>query len=115
MPFPGNTFKVTANEVTLGPGTLTILENSLLFEGKDRRYLGFDFNTVRLIRVRNINSFDIAYSLQGSVQKTSFATIPRYIRKNEVIDKDVATNPFEWELSFWKRSTVWKASWEKHS
>ncbi len=106
MPFPGSTFKVTANEVTLGPGLLTVLENSLLFEVKDRRHLGFDLNTLRLVRLRNVNSFDVAYSIQGSLQKASFVTLPKYIRKNEGVEKDVTTNPFEWELTFWKLHTI---------
>jgi hypothetical protein len=106
MPFPGSTFKVTANEVTFGPGILSILDNSVLFEARDRRYFGFDFNKVRLVRVRNINSLDIAYSTQGSIQRASFAVAPKYIRKNEGIEKDVTTNPFEWELTFWKLHAI---------
>jgi hypothetical protein len=106
MPFPGSTFKVTANERTLGPGTITILENSFLFEADDHRHVGFDFNTLRLVRLKDINSFDVAYSLQGSVQRISFSTTPRYIKRNEGIEKDVTTNPMDWEVAFWKLHTI---------
>jgi hypothetical protein len=106
MPFPGSTFKVTAEEVSLGPGTITVLEDSLLFEACNHQHVGFDFSTVRLVRVRDINGFDVAYSFQGSIQKASFVATPRYIRRNEGIEKDVTTNPFEWPMVFWKLHTI---------
>jgi hypothetical protein len=106
MPFPGSTFKVTANEFPLGPGIIIVLENSLLFEANDRRHVGFDFTTLRLVRLKDINSFDLAYSFQGSVQRISFSTTPKYIKRNEGIERDVTTNPMDWEISFWKLHTV---------
>jgi hypothetical protein len=48
----------------------------------------------------------LACSLQGSVQRASFATTPKYIKKNEGVEKDVTTNPFDWALSFWKLHTI---------
>lgn len=106
MPFPGSTFKVNANEFSLGPGIVTVLEGGFLFEAKDQRHIGFDFNLMRLVRVTDINSFDVAYSLQGSIQRATFVTTPRYVRKNEGIEKDVTTNPLDWTLSFWKLHTI---------
>jgi hypothetical protein len=106
MPFPGTTFKVTADEISLGPGTITVLENSLLFEASNHQHIGFDFNTVRLVRVRNIKSFDVAYSFQGSIQKASFVITPKYIRKNEGIERDVTTDPLGWTMTFWKLHTI---------
>jgi hypothetical protein len=106
MPFPGSTFKVTAEEASLGPGTITVLEGSLLFEAGNRKHLGFDFNNARLVSVRDNNGFDVAFSFQGSIQKASFVTTPRYLRKNEGIEKDVATNAFECPMVFWKLHTI---------
>ncbi len=106
MPFPGTTFKVTADEISLGPGTITVLENSLLFEVSNHQHVGFDFGLVRLVRVSDVNGFDVAYSFQGSIQKASFVTTPKYIRKNEGIEKDVTSNPLDWTLSFWKLHTI---------
>jgi hypothetical protein len=106
MAFPGSTFKLTANEFTLGPGTITVLEDGFLFEAKNHGHVGFDFDNARLVRVANINSFDIAYSLQGSISKASFSTSPKYIRKNEGIEKDIATDPLHWAMAFWKLHTI---------
>jgi hypothetical protein len=106
MPFPGDTFKVNASELTLGPGTITVLENGLLFEASNHGDLGFDFNTIRLVKVTDINSFDVAYSIRGSIRKASFVTIPKYIRKNEGIEKDVSTDPLGWTMTFWKLHTI---------
>jgi hypothetical protein len=106
MPFPGGTFKVTANEQTIGLGTITVLESSFLYESGNQGHVGFDLNALRLVRVTNTKSFDVAYSVQGSIQKVSFTTVPRYIRKNEGIEKDITTNPFEWDLAFWKLHTI---------
>lgn len=106
MPFPGITFKVNANELTMGQGTITVLESSFLFEANDGKHFGFDLSSLRLVRVVKVNRFDVAYSLQGSLQKASFVTIPKYIRMNEGIEKDVTTNPLEWELAFWKLHTI---------
>lgn len=82
------------------------MENSFLFEGNNRGHVGFDFSTLRLVRVRGINGFDAVYSLQGSVQKVSLSSIPRYIKKNEGIEKDVTTDPLEWSMAFWKLHTI---------
>ncbi|HEV2226238.1 MAG TPA: hypothetical protein VGR56_05465 [Nitrososphaerales archaeon] len=106
MPFPGITFKVNANELTMGPGTITVLENSFLFEANNHKNFGFDFSALRLVRIMEMDSFDVAYSLQGSIQKASFVTTTKYFRRNEGIEKDVASNPLEWELAFWKLHTI---------
>lgn len=106
MPFPGNTFRVTAKEANLGLGVITVLQNSFLFETKDRRHVGFDFSTLRLVRVIEMNSFDVVYSVQGSIQKASFVTNPKFIRRNEGIEKDVTTSPLDWTLTFWKLHTI---------
>jgi hypothetical protein len=106
MPFPGTTFKVTADEISLGPGMMTVMEDSFIFEAGSHLHVGFDLNTVRLVRVRDINSFDVAYSFQGSIQKASFVTTPKYIRKNEGIEKDVMTDPLGWTMTFWRLHTI---------
>jgi hypothetical protein len=106
MPFPGKTFTVTGNEQTLGPGMVTVLEDSFFFEANDQRHVGYDLGIVRLVRVTSINSFDVAYSLQGSIQRASFLTIPKYVKKNEGIEKDVTTNPIDWPMAFWKLHTI---------
>lgn len=106
MPFPGTTFKLTADENSLGPGIVTVLEDGFLFEANNHKHMGFDLNTARLIRVADLNGFDVAYSFQGSIQEASFVVVPRYIRKNERIEMDVATNPLDWTLAFWKLHTI---------
>jgi hypothetical protein len=106
MPFPGSTFKVTADEISLGPGITTVLETSLLFEAVNHQHTGFDFGATRLVRANDIDGFEVAYSLQGSIQKASFTIKPKYIRKNEGIEKDVTSNPLDWTSSFWKLHTI---------
>jgi hypothetical protein len=61
---------------------------------------------LRLVRVENINIFDVVYSLQGSIRRTSFESNPRYVKKNESVEKDVTTNPLGWSMASWKLRTV---------
>ena len=106
MPFPGSPFEVTADEISLGLGIATVLADSLLFEADNHKHVGFDFNTIRLVRARDVNSFDVVFSFQGSFQKASFDITPRYIRKNEGVEKDVTTDPLGWTMTFWKLHTI---------
>ncbi len=106
MPFPGSNFRVDAIELSLGPGVITVLEYSFLFEANNHLHIGFDFDNVRLVRVRDINGFDVAYSFQGSIQKASFESSPKYVKKNDVIEKNVTTNPLSWAMASWKLRTI---------
>jgi hypothetical protein len=106
MPFPGSNFRVDANELSFGPGTITVLDDSFLFEANNHLHIGFDFDNVRLVRVRDINGFDVAYSIQGSIQKASFESSPKYVKKNDGVEKNVTTNPLGWAMASWKLRTI---------
>jgi hypothetical protein len=55
----------------LGDGKLTLTEQSLLFEGKSGGTLGFDFPTLRLIRLNDVYTLEVAYSIQGELRNAT--------------------------------------------
>jgi len=73
--WPYSGFAVRAFERKLGEGKLTLTGQSLLFETKDGSAVGFDFPNLRLIRLRDANMVDLAYSIQGELRSASFQVV----------------------------------------
>jgi len=70
--WPYKGFTVRARERKLGEGRLTLNEQSLLFEAKDGATTGFDFQTLRLVRLADVHTVELAYAIQGELRSASF-------------------------------------------
>jgi hypothetical protein len=89
--WPYEGFSVRASERRLGVGKLTLTAQSLLFESKDGLSLGFDFSTLRLIRLADVHTVELAYSIQGELRSTSLrvsVTFPNGTEREELPPKD---------------------------
>jgi hypothetical protein len=72
-PEPG--FTVRAFERRLGEGTLTVTDQSLFFEAKGGDTLGFDLTNLRIVKLRDIHDFDVAYSISGELKSASLKVV----------------------------------------
>lgn len=89
--WPYKGFSVRASERRLGEGKLTLTEQSLLFEPKDGLSLGFDLSTLRLIRLVDVHTVELAYSIQGELRSTSLkvlVTFPNGAEREALPAKD---------------------------
>jgi hypothetical protein len=90
--WPYSGFTVRAFERRLGGGKLTLTEQSLLFEAKSGEALGFDLPTLRLIRLKEVHTVEVAYSIQGELRNASLrilCTFPDGIEREELpLDDD---------------------------
>ena len=66
-PYAG--FTVRAVEKKLGEGRLTLTGKSLLFERNDGLAIGFGFPNLRLIRLKDVHTIELPYSLQGELRR----------------------------------------------
>jgi len=73
--WPYNGFTVRARERKLGEGKLTLTEQSLLFEAKDGATTGFDVQTLRLVRLADVHTVELAYAIQGELRSASFRVV----------------------------------------
>jgi hypothetical protein len=73
--WPYGGFAVRAFERKLGDGKLTLTEQSLLFEAKNGETLGFDLPTLRLTRLKEVHTVEVAYSIQGELRNGSFRIV----------------------------------------
>ena len=81
--WPYGGFKVRAFERKLGEGTLTLTEQSLLFEAKTGETIGFDFPTLRLIRLKDVYAIEVAYSIQGELRNASWRVVCTFLDGTE--------------------------------
>jgi len=81
--WPYGGFKVRAFERKLGEGTLTLTEQSLLFEAKTGETIGFDFPTLRLIRLTDVYTVEVAYSIQGELRNASCRIVCTFLDGTE--------------------------------
>jgi hypothetical protein len=89
--WPYGGFTVRASERKLGEGRLTLTEQSFLFEAKSAEMIGFDFPALRLIRLRDPNSAEVVYSIQGELRNASFrviCTFPDGTERDELPSKE---------------------------
>ena len=93
--WPYGGFAVRAYERKLGEGKLTLTVQSLLFEIKDGSAIGFDFPNLRLIRLRDANTVDLAYSIQGELRSASFKVICTFPDGTEMEKIPSAEDPID--------------------
>jgi hypothetical protein len=93
--WPYGGFAVRAFERKLGEGKLTLTVQSLLFEIKDGSAIGFDFPNLRLIRLRDANTVDLAYSIQGELRSASFKVICTFPDGTEMEKTPSAEDPID--------------------
>ena len=89
--WPYGGFTVRASERRLGEGRLTLTEQSFLFEAKSAEMIGFDFPALRLIRLGDLNSVEVVYSIQGELRNASFrvkCTFPDGTERDELPSKE---------------------------
>jgi len=89
--WPYGGFTVRASERKLGEGKLTLTEQSLLFEPKDGSAIGFDFANLRLIRLVDVHTVELAYSIQGELRSISLkvlCTFPDGTERDELPTSD---------------------------
>ena len=65
--WPYDGFAVRAIEKRLGEGRLTLTQQSLVFEAKNASSIGFDLPGLRLIRLQDVHTVELAYSVHGEV------------------------------------------------
>jgi len=89
--WPYGGFSVRAFERKLGEGKLTLTGQSLLFESKDGSSTGFDFSNLRLVRLVDVHTIEVAYSIQGELRSMSLkvlCTFPDGIERNELPSRE---------------------------
>lgn len=89
--WPYGGFTVRALERKLGEGKLTLTGQSLLFESKDGSSIGFDFPNLRLIRLVDVHTVELAYSIQGELRSVSLrvlCTFPDGTERDDLPSKD---------------------------
>jgi len=89
--WPYGGFVVGAFEKKLGQGRLTLTGRSLLFERNDGLAIGFGFPNLRLIRLKDVHTVELAYSLQGELRSTLFrvlCTFPDGTARDDLPSRD---------------------------
>src|SRR5208283_133535 len=96
--WPYGGFTVRASEGKLGEGKLTLTEQSLLFESKNGGTLGFDLPTLRLIRLKEVHTVDVTYSIQGELRNASFRIVCTFVDGTEREELQSRENPYRMGL-----------------
>ena len=89
--WPYDGFSVKAFERKLGQGKLTLTGQSLIFEPKDGPSIGFDYPNLRLTRLPDVHTVELAYSIQGELKSTSLrvlCTFPDGTERDELPSRD---------------------------
>jgi hypothetical protein len=73
--WPYQGFGVRAFERRAGEGKLTLTKEALLFEGKDGDIIGFDHQTLRLVRLKDVHTVEVTYSVQGELRNGSYRVV----------------------------------------
>lgn len=96
--WPYKGFAVRAREKKLGEGKLTVTEQSLLFEASEGTALGFDFQMLRLIRVTDVYTVELAYSVQGELRSASFRIVCTFADGTEREELPPREDPYRMSL-----------------
>jgi hypothetical protein len=89
--WPYGGFTVRAVEKKLGEGRLTLTGKSLLLERNDGLAMGFGFPNLQLIRLKDVHTVELAYSLQGELRSLLFrvlCTFPDGTTRDELPSRD---------------------------
>lgn len=96
--WPYNGFTVRARERKLGDGKLTLTEQSLLFEASVGTTIGFDFPTLRLVRLTDVHTVELAYSIQGELRSASFRVVCTFPDGTERDELPSAEDPYRMSM-----------------
>jgi len=96
--WPYGGFTVKAFERKLGEGKLTLTGQSLLFEAKNGETLGFDLPTLRLIRLKEVHTVEVAYSIQGELRNGSFRITCTFVDGTEREGLPSSDDPYRMSL-----------------
>jgi len=96
--WPYGGFAVRAFERKLGEGKLTLTEQSLLFEAKSGETLGFDLPTLRLIRLKEIHTVEVVYSIPGELRNSSFRIVCTFADGTERDELPTSEDPYRMSL-----------------
>ena len=96
--WPYGGFSVRAFERRLGDGRLTLTAQSLLFEAKKGETLGFDLETLRLIRLKEVHTVEVAYSIQGELRNGSFRIVCTFVDGTEREELPSSEDPYRMSL-----------------
>jgi len=91
-------FSVRASERRLGDGRLTLTAQSLLFEAKEGETLGFDLETLRLIRLKDVHTVEVAYSIQGELRNAGFRIVCTFVDGCEREELPSSEDPYRMSL-----------------
>ena len=73
--WPYQGFGVKAFERRAGEGKLTLTKEAFMFEGKDGDVVGFDLQTLRLLRLKDVHNVEVTYSIQGELRNSSYRVV----------------------------------------
>jgi hypothetical protein len=96
--WPYGGFTVRAFERRLGEGKLTLTGQSMLFEAKSGEKLGFDLLTLRLIRLKEVHTLDVAYSIQGELRNVSLRVVCTFTDGTEREELPPDDDPYRMSL-----------------
>jgi hypothetical protein len=96
--WPYGGFTVRAFERKLGEGKLTLTEQSLLFEAKSAETIGFDLPTLRLVRLKDIHTVELAYSIQGELRNASLRIVCTFTDGTEREELPPDDDPYRMSL-----------------
>ena len=52
-----------------GEGKVTLTKEAFLFEGKDGDVIGFDLQTLRLVRLKDVHTVEVTYSIREAAER----------------------------------------------
>jgi len=96
--WPYGGFTVRAFERKLGEGKLTLTEQSLLFDAKSAETIGFDLPTLRLVRLKDIHTVELAYSIQGELRNASLRIVCTFTDGTEREELPPDDDPYRMSL-----------------
>ncbi len=96
--WPYGGFTVGASERKLGEGKLTLTEQSLLFEAKTGETIGFDLPTLRLVRLKDTHTVELAYSIQGELRNASLRIVCTFTDGTEREELPPDEDPYRMSL-----------------
>ncbi|HUK80740.1 MAG TPA: hypothetical protein VLU91_08795 [Nitrososphaerales archaeon] len=96
--WPYQGFGVRAFERRAGEGKLTLTKEAFLFEGKDGDMIGFDLQTLRLVRLKDVHNFEVTYSIQGELRNGSYRVVCTFPDGKELDELPSEEDPYRMSL-----------------
>jgi hypothetical protein len=96
--WPYQGFGVRAFERRAGEGKLTLTKEAFLFEGKDGDMIGFDLQTLRLVRLKDVHNFEVTYSIQGELRNGSYRAVCTFPDGKELDELPSEEDPYRMSL-----------------